>query len=305
MAPVPLPYHFVTGIDWQKADFESSRGSSYLLGEYRKTGWWWYYLYGIAIKTPLGMLGIWLLTFGIGIQQRLSGRSESISAASRGTGKNEWFLWGMVLLLFIFVSSQTGLSRHTRYVLPAIPFLYVLSGKLALFFRKKQRVIASATVLLLVFFMVESVFIFPYCISNFNLLVGGPKYANRHLTGSNIDWGQDMLRLKGWLDAHPEAKPIYYRGNHVRFDPAIMGISDGAIPSLRNTAREPLRQGWYALSVNYTGPPHKSYRYFQDLTPEAMIGYSTIIYHVSEKQARELREKYDFPVDGDPIDGNR
>ena len=29
-----------------------------------------------------------------------------------------------------------------------------------------------------------------------------------HLLDSNIDWGQDLLYLKDWLDKHPQARPL-------------------------------------------------------------------------------------------------
>jgi len=51
--PVPLPKDMVQGIDLQKFDFE--RGFlSYLRGEWSDHGWWYYYLYALLIKTPLG-----------------------------------------------------------------------------------------------------------------------------------------------------------------------------------------------------------------------------------------------------------
>ncbi len=51
--PVPLPKNYVLGIDLQKRDFE--RGFwSYLRGQWRYGGWWYYYLYGLAVKVPLG-----------------------------------------------------------------------------------------------------------------------------------------------------------------------------------------------------------------------------------------------------------
>ncbi len=43
-APLPLPRDYVLGIDVQKHDFES-HFNSYLRGEWRKEGWWYYHLY--------------------------------------------------------------------------------------------------------------------------------------------------------------------------------------------------------------------------------------------------------------------
>jgi len=57
--PVPLPKNYLMGIDLQKSDFENKMWS-YLRGEWRLGGWWYYYLYALAIKEPLGT---WVLVF--------------------------------------------------------------------------------------------------------------------------------------------------------------------------------------------------------------------------------------------------
>ena len=55
--PVPVPRDYLLGIDVQKHDFEVHT-DSYLRGEWRNEGWWYYYIYALAIKVPLG---VWLL----------------------------------------------------------------------------------------------------------------------------------------------------------------------------------------------------------------------------------------------------
>ena len=57
LVPLPLPYNYVQGLDRQKWELEDKQ-DSYLRGEWRKQGWWYYYLYGLGIKEPLGT---WLL----------------------------------------------------------------------------------------------------------------------------------------------------------------------------------------------------------------------------------------------------
>ena len=66
---VPLPANYLRGIDEQRRDLES-RWRSYLAGEWRRTGWWYYYLYALAVKVPLG---IWALV--------LSGPGHDLVAA--------------------------------------------------------------------------------------------------------------------------------------------------------------------------------------------------------------------------------
>src|SRR5262249_49117896 len=50
--PVPLPAQYVLGVDEQRVDFESLF-PSYLRGEWKRGGWWYYYIYGLAIKEPI------------------------------------------------------------------------------------------------------------------------------------------------------------------------------------------------------------------------------------------------------------
>jgi hypothetical protein len=56
--PIPVPANYLLGIDRQKYDFDEAGFWSYLRGQWRQGGWWYYYLYALAIKEPLGT---WLL----------------------------------------------------------------------------------------------------------------------------------------------------------------------------------------------------------------------------------------------------
>jgi hypothetical protein len=55
--PVPVPRNVLQGIDWLK--FEYERGyPSYLRGVKRDGGWWYYYLYAMLVKMPVGTLAL-------------------------------------------------------------------------------------------------------------------------------------------------------------------------------------------------------------------------------------------------------
>lgn len=51
--PVPLPANMVRGIDFIKYEFENGYWS-YLNGEHRHGGWWYYYIYAMFVKIPVG-----------------------------------------------------------------------------------------------------------------------------------------------------------------------------------------------------------------------------------------------------------
>src|SRR5690606_7683365 len=58
-----------------KRDFERYSHPSYLRGEFRDHGWWYYYLYALAIKVPLGTWLLIILASTCGIWRRWTGGS--------------------------------------------------------------------------------------------------------------------------------------------------------------------------------------------------------------------------------------
>jgi hypothetical protein len=151
--PVPLPANFVHGIDTQRYDFE--RGlPSYLRGQWANHGWWYYYLYALAVKEPLGTWCLVALAIGVSIFGRRGtvasgqwsvegekGDRHLLCAAPGGpfrqkvpvplfpSWRDEMVVLVPGLAILVFVSSQTGFSVHSRYVIPALPFFFVWMSK--------------------------------------------------------------------------------------------------------------------------------------------------------------------------------
>lgn len=289
--PVPLPENYVRGIDVQKADFEDGMWS-YLCGEQKLGGWWYYYLYALALKVPLGT---WL----IGLSAvALTCYSRSCSAGWR----NELVLLAPAVVVLVLVSSQTGFSRHLRYVLPAFPFAFVWISKIARAVDLRQRSVITIQATGLAWLVVSSLTVYPHSMSYFNELAGGPTGGHSYLVDSNIDWGQDLLHLRDWLDEHPEAHPLHlaYFGF---VDPRVAGIEFEPVPPGPTSAGADIippenlgpRPGWYAISVNHLkGYRHYDhdrpiYTYFQRFRPAAMVGYSIYIYHINSDEANSIR----------------
>jgi len=61
--PIPLPASFVEGLDLQKYDFEEGKWS-YLRGEHKFGGWWYWYIYALLVKTPVGTIGLFFIACG-------------------------------------------------------------------------------------------------------------------------------------------------------------------------------------------------------------------------------------------------
>lgn len=276
---VPLPENYLRGIDVQKYDFEQEKWS-YLRGEQKRGGWWYYYVYGFLVKTPLGFQ---LLVFC----SCLSAFFQRFKQEWRLT-RDEWVLLIPAVFIFLLVSSQTGFNRYYRYVLPALPFVFIFTSRIV---KYSNRFGLSSLIMYGVLFsgVIESVVILPHSLSFFNIAAGGPLAGPQHLLDGNIDWGQDLLFLKKWHDEHPDCRPLkvsYFSDWDIA--PEIARIKCGKVPKLDPDSPETfvLSRGWYAISVNQVYGYHyfdydkPFYEYFRDLNPVDRAGYSIYIYHV-------------------------
>ena len=103
--------------------------------------------------------------------------------------------------LFVFVSLQSGFSRHFRYVLPALPCFYIMASSV---FSERTRLdrtwFRALAFGCVVWFVASALSVFPHSLSYFNALAGGPRNAWRYFLESNLDWGQDGYALQAWLD---------------------------------------------------------------------------------------------------------
>jgi 4-amino-4-deoxy-L-arabinose transferase-like glycosyltransferase len=285
--PIPLPREYLSGIDSQRRDFEVSR-TCYVAGEFKHRGWWWYYLFALAVKSPVGF---WILMAIAAFQ---------ISKSVRSIDTIELLAPGLALL--ILVSSQTGINGFSRYALPVLPFAFIWCGKTAILANapfaipyrrlRKRNALAALVALSLLWYVMSVLIVFPHLGSYFNEVVGGPRRGAKWLLGSDIGWGQDLLNLKRWLDDHPQAHPLKlaYVGN---IDPRLAGI-DFELPPRVSSAKD-LPPGWYAVGASlaqggngysFTGDGRAihiergRYAYFAELEPTAMAGYSIYIYEI-------------------------
>lgn len=129
---VPVPENFLRGIDLQKRTFENYDQRSYVRGEWKQGGWWYYYLYGLAVKTSHGSQLLFLLAL------------FTVVCRTPSTGFNaEWKARDLISLLtpaiavLALASSQTESNHHVRYVLPVLGFASVFAGATAIWFSRQ------------------------------------------------------------------------------------------------------------------------------------------------------------------------
>ena len=172
---------------------------------------------------------------------------------------------------------------------------------------------------LLVASALSSLRVYPHSLSYFNEAAGGPLRGHDPLIDSNIDWGQDLLYLRDWIQSHPEARPLGLAYYNVLIDPRLVGLefdlpppgpgssAEGGAPGLRTVGPLP---GYYAVSVNllrgseipiadgrggfHQTRPHE-FAYFRAIRPIARAGYSIYIYRITVEEAEVVRRRMGIP----------
>ncbi len=326
--PVPFPKNYVIGIDLQKLDFEERR-PSYLFGTWKERGWWYYYLVCALLKIPLGTWGLALLVLALGVYRRYQCRADGdlqstgqARVPNRRPGSCDWGDELVLLLppaaLFCLVSSQTGFSCHFRYVLPGLPFVLVWVSRVALLASQKRRFLGFCALGLLSWSVASSLSVYPYCISYFNELAGGPNNGHKYLLGSSVDWGQDVLRFRRWHRRHPEVEGLSLRlpttfAHALVHRESCLRVPGGPVDDtqpLEDSSDEKAqndprilgpRPGWFAGGIHSIYHPHNRCRYLLEFQPRTKIGYSIYTYHLTFDQANRVREWLKLPRIEEPV----
>lgn len=182
--------------------------ASYFRGEHSLEGFALYFPWAFAIKTPLPALAL----FGLGLWagwQRLRRRPAAWLA------RPSPLAWGAIVFVGVYLAAlgSSALNLGVRHLLPITPLLAIAAGG---FWPPSEEAVApggrwrrGVVGLLLVWLIVGTVCAAPHFLGYFNELVGGWRNGHLHLADSNLDWGQDLLRLEKRLRAEPEKGPIW------------------------------------------------------------------------------------------------
>ena len=257
--------------------------AAYALGRFSRDGWWWYFPFALLVKTPVAALCLYV--WGLGALFR-RGRREVARVCH------------LVVPMAVYWAAavSTPLNIGVRHLLPVLPMMMVLAGGLATrpFQERPARRWRPLTLAaLLVTTAGVSLAATPYFIPFFNLpsrLLFARQYM---LADSNLDWGQDLRRLRRYMDRHgiPSLKLSYFGSA----SPEQLGLAHEMLTSAnvylmceRNLvmARQ-LRPGDYVAisATNLVGAPFPAdardeLAAFRTMTPVATIGHSIFVYRM-------------------------
>lgn len=253
---------------------------TFLAGNYSMTGWWYYFPVAFLIKTPVGLLAL------IGI-----GAAVCVLRRRQLGGINELFLF-VPVAMYLATAMNSPFQVGIRHILPVYPFLFVVAaaGVQVLLRTRAGRVTLAVPVAAWVVMLAS---VYPYTLTFFNVMVGGPGNGSRYLADSNVDWGQGLKALKSWMTrqevAHVNlayfgsADPAYYGISYTRLPAAAPGFQLTEAPAQWT---RPVLPGYVAVSATvltgvyldehwrlfYSGLRHR--------TPEAIVGNSIFVYHL-------------------------
>ena len=167
-----------------------------LLGNYSTSGWWYYFPVVFALKTTIPFL--------------LVSVSSLAWALWRVIGKGEKQLLALLIPIAIYLAfaMTSHINIGIRHIAPVFPFLFLLGGvglnrMLQANWRPKlARVLVAC---LIGWMVVDAARVYPDYMSFVNPLRSG-RPGWQVVSDSNIEWGQDVGALAGYLHAHGEAK---------------------------------------------------------------------------------------------------
>src|ERR1035438_7933183 len=131
---------------------------------------------------------------------------------------------------------RSHINIGIRHILPIYPLLFMWIAAV-LFSRQVviRSIFRKAAVVCLALVVLESVSVFPRYLGFFNLPSGGPRQGFHYLVDSNLDWGQDLKRLKSYLVERGISNVcLRYFGTA---PPSYYGIESQPVPASLEEAR--------------------------------------------------------------------
>ncbi len=268
-----IPAHpFVKGLLILR-DLHTMGHPSYLLGEVRTHGWWYYFPVAFAVKMPTATLAFLALAAWTCLRKLRR-------AALRQIGF-DWFVLAVPIAIFSAFPLFSPFDLGIRYLLPIWPFLFILAA--AAFTRAQWRHPVFLLLGLGAALAAESIAIYPHYLAFFNVLAGGPAHGPAILADSNIDWGQDAKNLAAWVRAHPPARlTVDYWGSASL--PRLGVTAPSIMGRLRAEGRLP-QDATAAVSVNLLvglSPDRGHFGWLRGCQPRARIGYSIYVFDLAQ-----------------------
>jgi len=236
---------------------------SYLLGSLSKSGFWFYYEVALAVKTPLAALALAIWGFVLLRRQKTADAQMPLAIV-------------IALLVSGFISN---INIGVRHILPIYLALSIAGAAAVKWLAESPRRMNAAAALLILQ-LGSGVLTHPDYLPYTNLIGGNE--PEKILADSDLDWGQDMLRLGARLRE--------LGAPSVAFSPFIVAHLEAVhgFPPIQPNHPQVPEPGWNAVSITMWKVTrlglffdHPEVELWPDqMTPTERVGKGVLLYYV-------------------------
>ncbi len=285
--------------------------TTYYLGEVSANGSRSYFPVIYLLKEPLAYILLTFFALFLALKKFIVYKKSDIKSFRYDFSnllKNNFIEFGMLTVIAVYwaFSIKSNLNIGVRHILPTLPFIYALTARqisfwikggiqerisnyhgfwqlLGLYWRRIKKGFVVAV--LFIWAIISVVSVWPSFLAYFNGIAGGPDNGYKFVVDSNLDWGQDILRLAQFIEKNniKEIKMDYFSGA-----PAEYYIKTAKIESFN---REMPQKGWLAISATILmgackgdkipcSYGERAYTWLDSYKPVAKIGYSIFVYDI-------------------------
>ncbi len=232
----------------------------------------WYFPVAWLLKTPISIIVLFLSSVVYFIFKKKKDKKDAWIAS----------LIFLPFLVYWGFTLKGSLNIGIRHLMPTVPFVLLAIGYLfkPIFDSKKITFLKSASVILILYMIISVMSYYPSFIGYFNESVPRNE-RHKYLIDSSLDWGQDLLRLKKYVNDNniKNIKVDYFGGSQPNY---YLPESTQWRSSYGPTT------GWIAVSATFYqssklyGPIENkwSYEWLDNIKPTAIIGGSILVYNI-------------------------
>ncbi len=283
---IPMP-QYPAGFGGQYQIESTKTKEGYLNGQIYNGGKWYYFFEVLLIKSPIPLILFFATILFFSLRNF---KKELIN--------NLFMLLPIIFFIGVFIIANFNLGL--RHILPIMPFIFLFSSQIVnVKFRNRNANIIFRFLILvmLAWYVASNLSIRPHYAAYFNELVG-PENGHKYLLSSNLDMGQDLKRLRDYINENKIGKiKLSYHG---AMDPAYYNISYDPLPMEQYIPWAPgfeqnnpnykedcsKKYGIIAISVsnlhNYHLINQSCFSWLENYAPIKRIGYTIFVYNITK-----------------------
>ena len=268
--PVPEAFQWLIGGIEAITVHNDNGHLSYLLGETRTTGWWYFYIVALLAKTPLPLLAFGLP--GLALQAHTGWRERRAALLAPAL---------MFLGLLVFASLYSHINIGVRHLLVLYPLLAIGASHAVLtawrYLHSDARARRwpgpglAALAAALAWQAAGIVAAYPDYLAYFNEAVRTPEHV---LVDSDLDWGQDLRRLSRRLkELEVPRLSLAYLGTAL--------LDREGLPPYELLPPDRPATGWIAVSALARIYGRGGYAWLDAYAPRERVGKSIDLYFIA------------------------